>query len=122
MDQETGIGAANLLCHGPWQFSDLVGVGQAEGPHVEQVGPAEPLAELRRRTFRASLADPLAILGPPLPCLLLLNDDAPDLPVRLNHGGVDRLPDTTPRLDEDCASARAEGVEGRIGWTPLRGG
>src|SRR6516225_960105 len=72
----------------------------------KQVGPAEPLAELRLQTFRESLDDPLAILGPPLPCLLLLNDDAPDLPVRLNHGGVERLPDTTPRLDEDRASAR----------------
>ena len=69
----------------------------------EEVGPVEALAELRLEALGEPFQDPLAVVGPLLPRLLFLDDDAADLPVGLDHGRVDRLPGPVPGRGEDLA-------------------
>ena len=57
-------------------------VGQEERPHVAEVGLVETLAELRLETLGEPFQDPLAVAGPSLPRLLVLDDDAADFPGR----------------------------------------
>jgi hypothetical protein len=95
-------------------------VDQEECTHVAKVGLVEALAELRLQASSEPFQDPLAVTGPLLPRLLVLDDDPADFPVGLDHGRVDRLPGPIPGGGEDLADLPVEGVEMMLGRLPSR--
>ena len=76
---------------------------------------SKPLPNSAWRRPDEPVDDPLAVVGPFLPRLLLLDDDAADLPVGLDHGRVDRLPGPVPGRGEDLTDLPVERVEPGIG-------
>lgn len=86
-------------------------VGQEERPHIAEVGRIESFAELRLETYSESLQDSFAVAGSDLPHLLILDDDAADFPVGLDHGRVDRLPSSVPGHGEDLADLPVEDIK-----------
>jgi hypothetical protein len=53
--------------------------------------------------------------------LFVFDDDAADLPVGVDHDGVDRLPGPVPGRSKDLADLPVECVEATVGGLPLRG-
>ena len=108
---------------GPGQFATQCVtnlVGQEERPHVAEVGPVVALAELRREAFGEPVQNPLAVVGPSLARLLLLDDDPADFPVGLDHGRVDRLPGPVAGRSEDLLDSPVERVQSQLGRLPPR--
>ena len=73
---------------------------------ISAIGPT--LAEFRLETLGEAVQDPLSVAGPLFSGLLILDDDAADFPVRVDHDGVDRLPGPVPGRGEDLADSPVE--------------
>ena len=64
-------------------------VGEIEGPHLGQSWTVETLAKFGLKATGKLRNEGLAVLGPLLPLLLLLDDDPPDLPIGRHHRRID---------------------------------
>lgn len=75
-----------------------------ELPHFAQVGDVESAAEVGREPLRQVVQHRFAVRGTLPAALLVLDDQPPDLPVSLNHRGVDRAIGRGPRRFEDSTN------------------
>ena len=94
---------------------------RAQSPHVAQVGGVEALAKLASQAPGEPFEDPFAVVSPPLPCLLFLDDDPADLPVGPDHGRVDRLPGPIAGRGEDVTDLPVDRVEPGFNRLPRAG-
>jgi hypothetical protein len=66
-----------------------------------KIGSIKAIAKLLCKPFGKIPNQPLAIFGPLLSLLFLLDDQSSDLPIASHHLGIDGLQSTASSLNED---------------------
>jgi hypothetical protein len=76
-------------------------VNQVERPHLLEVGTVETPSKFSSKALGKLDENALAVFGPLLPLLLLLDDDPPNLPIGRHHRRVDGPVGLRTRVAQD---------------------